>query len=453
VPASSGPGQRLEYRLCVENSSRAAAHHVTVRNPIPEHARFVEANPKPTREGNELFWRLGTLEGCACREIALVLEPTGGGDVRNCARVQFEHGQCVTTRISRPQVRVSKSGPTQATLNQTVTFRLQVTNTGSVPVRDLTLADVLDAGLEYPSEPPPAAGGKQQLTWDIKSLAPGQTETRTYQAVAKKEGKLCNTAEVSGPGGVYDRATQCVTVGASALSLDLTGPDEALARRPARYNLSVGNRGTLPAANVRVVLPVPAGVDFVEASPGGEFRDGQVSWFVGPLAAAARPRSLWVRLVAPSPGEVMFRGTATADGGLRYSAQMTTTFTGGSGLTFLTEPDENPVFVGGETGVTVTVINQGSEAARGVQLTVVVPPELRVVSRSGPDGQAVAGGGGTITFDKLAELGPQKEARYRVMLSPLKAGDVRLEGRLSAERPAFPKPVVKQAPITVADPG
>src|SRR5262245_3928373 len=32
VPAIASAGQELEYRLCVENASRAAAHHVTVRN-------------------------------------------------------------------------------------------------------------------------------------------------------------------------------------------------------------------------------------------------------------------------------------------------------------------------------------------------------------------------------------------------------------------------------------
>src|SRR5205823_11327206 len=49
----------------------------------------------------EVLWPLGTLPPGACKDICLVLAPTDEGDVKNCARVQFEHGQCVTTRIAR----------------------------------------------------------------------------------------------------------------------------------------------------------------------------------------------------------------------------------------------------------------------------------------------------------------------------------------------------------------
>ena len=35
VPASGAAGQDLEYHICVENRSRAAAHHVLLRNPLP----------------------------------------------------------------------------------------------------------------------------------------------------------------------------------------------------------------------------------------------------------------------------------------------------------------------------------------------------------------------------------------------------------------------------------
>src|SRR5262249_36545801 len=89
VPASVSAGQEIEYRICVENSSSAAAHHVQVRDPLPANARFVRATPEPTAQEPELLWDLGTLEARACREIVLVLAPTDGGEVRNCARVQF----------------------------------------------------------------------------------------------------------------------------------------------------------------------------------------------------------------------------------------------------------------------------------------------------------------------------------------------------------------------------
>ena len=98
VPACALPGQQIEYRICVENCSTAEAHHVVVKDLIPSNAKFVKADPMPTSKDGELQWQLGTIGGGAVREILLTLQPTNREDVKNCARVQFEHGQCVVTR-------------------------------------------------------------------------------------------------------------------------------------------------------------------------------------------------------------------------------------------------------------------------------------------------------------------------------------------------------------------
>ena len=85
VADSAAAGQELVYRIHVVNRSPAAAHHVTVRNPLPANAAFVRTVPEPALREPELVWHLGTLPPCGCREVVLVLRPTGSGDVRNCA--------------------------------------------------------------------------------------------------------------------------------------------------------------------------------------------------------------------------------------------------------------------------------------------------------------------------------------------------------------------------------
>src|SRR5262245_38683934 len=101
VAACSAPGKDIEYCIVVHNTSAAPAHHVVVRNPLPANARFVRASPEPHALKPELQWNLGTLPAGCRREITLILVPVGDGDVTSCARVQFEHGQCVTTRLAR----------------------------------------------------------------------------------------------------------------------------------------------------------------------------------------------------------------------------------------------------------------------------------------------------------------------------------------------------------------
>ena len=165
VPATAKPGEELEYHICLENQSFAAAHHVIVRNPLPPHARYVRAKPAPTAREPELVWELGTLDACAKYEILLVLSPTGTGDVKNCARVQFEHGQCVCTKVPKPRS-ACKTGPAAGVVNETLTYRLTVTKTRRGDAHDVKLTDTVPAGLEH------ASGKKQSLEpWDARIWA------------------------------------------------------------------------------------------------------------------------------------------------------------------------------------------------------------------------------------------------------------------------------------------
>src|SRR5262249_26383167 len=146
----------------------------------------------------ELLWQLGTLPPGACREIVLVLVPTGPGDVKNCARVQFEHGQCVCTKIAQPgapALQLHKQGPGQAALNNVLPYRLTVPNTGSGQAPGVVVTDALPAGLEHTSR-------KNTLTWDMGNLAPGQSRTAEYQVIAKQTGRLCNGAVATAMGGL-----------------------------------------------------------------------------------------------------------------------------------------------------------------------------------------------------------------------------------------------------------
>src|SRR5262249_27299552 len=160
------------------------------------------------------------LPGGSRREVTLVLAPAGAGDVQNCARVQFEHGQCVTTRVARPSVRLRKSGPVQALLYDHLTFQLVVTNTGATELTNVVLTDVLSPGLEH--------GIGSRLKWDLGRLAPGQSVRREYQAIAKQAGRLRNTAAVTADGGVRDEAETTVTVTEPKLALRITGPEKRL---------------------------------------------------------------------------------------------------------------------------------------------------------------------------------------------------------------------------------
>jgi uncharacterized repeat protein (TIGR01451 family) len=423
VPAVATAGQELEYHLCVENCSNAAAHHVLVRNPLPANARFVRARPEPSVREPELRWDLGTLQGWARCDILLVLAPTGAGDLQDCARVQFEHGQCVTTKISRPALSLRKSGPTQAVLYDVLSYRLDVTNSGTAPVTQVVVTDQLPEGLEH-------SGGKNPLTWDLGTLEPGQSRRVEYQVVAKATGRLCNKATATAAGGLRDQAESCVTVGEAKLTLAKTGPERQYVNLAAAYQISVSNPGTAPVANVTIADPLPEGMEFVSASRAGRREGNEVRWAIGTLGPGEQ-RTVDVVLRVRSPGRVCNRATAAADRGLSARAEACTEFAGISALLLELVDTDDPVAVGAETTYVVTARNPGSTQVTGVRVVATVPEHLAVTQVRGPAEHRREGT--KVVYEPLT-LAAGASARYEIRARALSPGDVRFKVDLTADQ-------------------
>ncbi len=437
VAATAAAGQELEYHLCVENCSPAPAHHVLVRNPLPENARFVRSSPEPYAKDPELLWRLGTLAPGAKCEITLFLMPTNTADVKNCARVQFEHGQCVCTRLLKPGLTLHKTGPTQAAQYDVLPFRLTLTNSGATELRDLTLTDTLPAGLEH-------ASGQNKLTWHFDTLAPGQTQHADYQVVAKAAGKLCNRAEAVAQ-GVKETAESCVVITEPRLALAVTGPKRQFLNMPATYQVVVSNAGTVPLANVVVTNPIPAGTSLVRATAGGELAGNQLHWSVGTLDPGAS-RTFDVQLKAQNAGRICDQATATADRGLTQKAEACTDFAGFAALSLEVIDSDDPLEVGGTTTYSITVRNPGMTAATAVQITAAIPRQLELVSASGPARYRTEGA--KVVFEPVT-VAPGASVQYRVDAKARQAGDIRFHVELTADQLRAGGPVIQEESTTV----
>jgi uncharacterized repeat protein (TIGR01451 family) len=451
VPAVAAAGQELEYRICIENLSTAPAHHVIVRNPLPANARFVRANPEPSAKEPELIWNLGTLAGCACKEIILVLSPTGAGDIQDCARVQFEHGQCVTTRISRPAVKVTKTGPSQAVLNGILNYHVTVTNTGATDLTSVVLSDKLPAGLVHSS-------GQRDLTWDLGTLSPGQSRVVDYQVTATSAGAFRNKAIATAAGGVRDEVEHEVQVAEVKIGLKMTGPEKKVIGAAVPYQITVNNGGTLPLTNVVINNPIPAQMSYVSASNPGLYMKPTlpgtgadfVQWAIGALEPGGS-KTVDVVLRSNAAGRICNRARATADGGQSAQAEVCTDFEGQAGLVIAVAPTIDPVEVGGQTSYPITVRNTGFARVTNVRIKADVPNELVVTQVESPVGSNHHQEGQVVTFDGI-NLEPGQEARYQVSVRAVKAGDVRFRVEMTADQLTSGKPVLREASTTIANP-
>lgn len=440
APASAGVEKEITYRIQVENCSAADAHHVTVRNSLPANARFVRASPEPHVKGPELVWHLGTLEACACKDITLVLAATGPENIKNCARVQFEHGQCVYTRLARPVLSLHKTGPERASLNDTITFQLTVTNISRVEARNIVLTDELPDGLER-------VDGRSLHTWEWKSLAPGQSHCVEFKVIARKTGQMCNRSVVQAEGAARKEASHCVTVAESRIELRKIGPERAFASHPVTYHLTVTNPNATPLDNVVITETIPDRMTFVSATEGGRFAENQVRWQLGTLLAGER-RTVRLVLRSEAPGEVLNTASAAADRVAPVESGWRTIFEKSvTGLTFGVEVEPNPVEVGRSAVYTITVINQGDVPATNVRITATAPEQMTVTDAKGQS-ERKNKDPREVEFEPVAVLPPRGSLVYEVYVQTLKAGDVRFKVDLTAaELPAGK--VTREASTTI----
>jgi uncharacterized repeat protein (TIGR01451 family) len=396
-----------------------------------------------------LIWQLGTLNASARKEIVLVVVPTGKGDVESCARVQYEHGECVRTRIRRPSLQLVHTGPKAAELNDAVTFKLEVANTGQARARNVVVSVTLPEWVDYSDSKPSTGGEKNPLTWDLGELAPGKSRRIEYVVILKKPGPFSIKAAVEAGGPLRQEAAARFRVGEARLAVVKTGPRQRVAGRPATYLITVSNPGTVAAKNVEITDELPADITFVRASGGGKLVGEQVRWALGALEAGA---SRTVDLVVKAGRAGTFRNVSmvSADRGLSARGWAETKFADGAGLALELDPFDNPVESGRETTVKVRAVNAGKAAEANVGVTITVPEGMSVVDAKGPT--AANRDGQQVTFPPLASLAAGVDAVYTVRVRAEKAGEGRWQVEATSERTGADSPVRLEETITVVEP-
>jgi uncharacterized repeat protein (TIGR01451 family) len=427
VPDAVTPGQELAYKIRVENISTADAFHVIIRDTVPDNAKFVRADPEPKVADKDLSWDIGTLEGCHYKEITLVLEPTGNGDVRNCARVQFEHGQCATTRIVSPDLSIQKRGPTTAVVGETLDYQIVVANMGGSEIANLKLFDQLPegGGLQH-------VGGAQQRVWERKALAPGESWREDYQVVAKALGKHCNKAIVVA-GDIKRETESCVTVIERKVDLEIIAPKEAYAGVPTPYQLKLTNNGKEAVANLILSANVPTPGYLVTANAGGQLAGpSEVRWSIGNLAAGDS-RTFQYVVLTQKLGEVTLNATAGSSRGVEARAEAKVTLgriPDPEGVYYELVQEPGPLTLGETATYLINVVNQGRTPLANIKLTAIVPDEMEIVSTRPTTAKSKDQ---RIDFDAF-NLQPGGTASYLVQVKGKKEGEgLIFEARMSAD--------------------
>jgi uncharacterized repeat protein (TIGR01451 family) len=444
-PPSAAVGQEIVYTIAVTNTGKVETQAQTIRDQIPAGLQYVRSDPPATLDGSMLVWTFGVLGAGQAHAMQAVFRSSQVGTVTNCANVTTVEGlkaeNCATTQITAPQLQVTKTGPPSAVVGVPITYQINVTNPGSGPATNVLLSDAFDPGLEHSSRANP-------VELPIGTLNPGETKTVPLTLTPRQVGRLVNRVTATADGNLRARAEHPVIVQQAQLTLSKSGPAARYVDRPAVFDIRVGNPGDVPVNNVVVRDQLPPELTFTSATQGGQLADGQVVWNVGTL----QPREEKLVQVTTRAGKLTPRtvnvAVATADPGLRVQAEAALEIRGVPAFRLEVKDIDDPIEVGARTTYTIDVTNQGSLPGNGVQITALVPAQMRLIGANGPSKPDIQGQ--KVTFPAVDGLQPKQTLHYTVDVEALQAGDARF--RVELRSATLSEPVIEEESTNIYAP-
>ncbi|MBY0522368.1 MAG: DUF11 domain-containing protein [Gemmataceae bacterium] len=440
APASVNLGQPLTYAIVVRNVGPVAVYHVRVDDRLPANVRYRGADPQPTVRGDQLSWELGELPAGTERRLKVEVEPTREGELTAQATVTYSSSADFRTQVTKGRLKATKKGPETIAIGEPAPFVIEVSNIGTGPVSNVVIRDRLPMGLQHPSG--------DVIEADLGTLAAGQTKSVTLQTTAAQPGRYVNEVTVTGDGGLETSAQTVVVVTQPVLSFRKTGPAQRFLGREAEFDLEVYNSGTGPATNVRVVDPLPEGLEFAAASDNGVYDPAtrRVTWNLGALAAGQR-RGLTLKVIAQKVGDWTNKASVQGDRVPEVPAEATIHLEGVPALMLEVVDLDDPVEVGNETSYEIRVVNQGSCPTINLVIVATLPAGLEGLDAVGPTGAHLRGS--QITFDPLPRLAARADALYRVKVRGVRPGDWRFRVQMSSDQ--MPAPVLEEESTRVYD--
>lgn len=304
----------IPVRYTVTNNGTGVAKAVTIEQPLVQGLATSAGQ-------NRVVAAVGDLGPGQSKTVEVMLKASGPAKVESVVRAAGEGGlkaeAPVSQVIRQPQLLVQLSGPQQVFVGRPITYKLTVTNKGDGEARNTVLELTAPAGVRLSnlSNAGIAAAGK--ATWNLGTLAPGQSVTVTVAADPQAMGAL----EVSASAQAYCAARtaaagKTMVQGIPAILLEMVDvTDPVQVGQTTTYITTITNQGSMAATNVQLTWDLEKTMQFVSAD-GATAAKAQGSTVVcSPLPSLApKAQAIWRVVVrAVEPGDVRMKVTLTSD--------------------------------------------------------------------------------------------------------------------------------------------
>jgi uncharacterized repeat protein (TIGR01451 family) len=304
-------------------------------------------------------------------------------------------------------------------VGDTITFTVTLSNAGPLAATSVTVNDLLPAGLTFVSATP-SQGTYNSGTgvWTVGAVPAGVPLTLTIQAQVAASAARTNTASIGGSsqpdpntGNNIASATETPQQAELAILKEVDNPTPNVGDI-INFTVILANQGPDSATAVTVSDQLPAGLNFISATPSqGVYNSGTGIWTVGTVAPAG---TAVLQIVA----QVAVAGFASNTATISHSDQFDPNSANNADSVsqnpteadlLVTKRVSNPTpNLGDQITFTVAVRNAGPANATNVQITDVLPPGLSIVTATPSQGVYDSGTGiwivGAVNFGSMQTL-------------------------------------------------
>ncbi|MFT5523858.1 MAG: putative repeat protein (TIGR01451 family), partial [Pirellulaceae bacterium] len=164
---------------------------------------------------------------------------------------------------SAPGLAIKLDGPQQLQGGQVADYRIEVTNTGDMPLTQVRVQDALPRGLRLLQSNPQANQFADRLEWSLTDIAPQSTSVIQIRCQAEIDGTLRHCVSAVG-GGLQHSDCMDIQVFTSALSLDVGFPQTAEQGQTVTLQINVTNSGQQPLTGLITKITFSEGLKHVQ---------------------------------------------------------------------------------------------------------------------------------------------------------------------------------------------
>ncbi|HZZ71843.1 MAG TPA: hypothetical protein VFE24_06290 [Pirellulales bacterium] len=264
-----------------------------------------------------------------------------------------------------PQLTVEKLAPREIQVGRPAVFEVKVRNIGSVMAQGVEIYDEVPKGTQLLRTVPAASrGARNDLTWSIGALKPGEESKVQVEVMPITEGEVGSVATVHFRADASAR-TICTK---PELTLQISAPRQVMIGEEANFSIKITNPGSGVASGIVLSDRVPTGL---QHSSGTE-----LEFDVGELKPG-ESRQLDLALKAVTAGAVTNMISARADANLKVVEKVDLEVIAPGLKVAMTGPSKR--YLERPANYTFSVTNPGTATAKDIELTTYLPKGLKFV--------------------------------------------------------------------------